>query len=224
MRPPQFLLRARLVVPVSSPPIADGAVLIAGNRIAQVGTWRDVPAPRGAEILDLGEVALLPGLLNAHCQLDYTMMAGEFVPPKVFTDWLKLITSTKAQWSYSDYAESWLNGAKMLVRTGTTTVAEIEALPDLLPEVWEATPLRVISFLEMTGITSRRPPRYILQEAIQRIETLPSSRCRAGLSPHAPYSTVPDLIRSSAETARQRKWPFTIHLAESAQEFELFAQ
>ena len=44
-------------------------------------------------------------------------------------------------WDYADYARSWLNGARMLVQTGTTTVADIEAVPDLLPEVWDATPL-----------------------------------------------------------------------------------
>ena len=53
-------------------------------------------------------------------------------PPKVFADWLKLITEAKAGWSYSDYAKSWLNGARMLVRTGTTSVADIEAVPQLL--------------------------------------------------------------------------------------------
>ena len=47
----------------------------------------------------------------------------------------------------------------MLLQTGTTTVADIEAMPDLLPEVWDATPLRVFSFLEMTGIKSRRATR-----------------------------------------------------------------
>ena len=85
---------------------------------------------------------------------------------KCFRDWLKLITETKAGWSYSDYAESWLNGARMLVRTGTTTVADIEAVPELLPKVWGATPLRVFSFLEMIGIKGHRQPRAIVQEAV----------------------------------------------------------
>ena len=39
------------------------------------------------------------------------------------------------------------------------TVADIEAVPELLPEVWQSTPLRVWSFLEMTGIRSRRQPK-----------------------------------------------------------------
>jgi cytosine/adenosine deaminase-related metal-dependent hydrolase len=219
-----MILRARVVLPVSRPPIADGAVLISRNRIAAVGRSRDLCGRGRKGVVDLGDVVLMPGLVNAHCHLDYTDMAGQFPPPKVFTDWLKLITSTKTEWSYSDYAESWLNGAKMLVRTGTTTVADIEAVPELLPEVWETTPLRVFSFLEMTGITSRRQPRAILREAVARVASLGASRCRAALSPHAPYSTVPELLRSSAAAARRRKWRLATHVAESALEFEMFAR
>ena len=100
-------------------------------------------------MVDLGDVILLPGLVNAHCHLDYTDMAGLLPPPKTFTDWLHLMISAKAQWRYAEYARSWLNGARMLLQTGTTTVADIEVVPDLLPEVWDATPLRVFSFLKL---------------------------------------------------------------------------
>ena len=176
------------------------------------------------QTVDLGEAVLMPGLVNAHCHLDYTDMAGQFPPPKVFSDWLKLITETKAGWSYSDYAQSWLNGARMLLRTGTTSVADIEAVPELLPEVWQGTPLRVFSFLEMIGIKGHRQPQAVLQEAVGRINALKGFRGRPGLSPHAPYSTVPELLRLSAEIARRRQWRLTTHVAESAMEFEMFAR
>jgi aminodeoxyfutalosine deaminase len=218
----QLLLRARTVAPISRAPINDGAVLVSGQRIAAVGRWRDLSASFSAESLDLGEMVLLPGLVNAHCHLDYTHMAGQFPPPKRFTDWIKVITTTKGEWAFSEFAASWLDGAKMLLRTGTTTVGDIENVPELLPDVWEATPLRLVSFLEMTGIRSRRDPKVILQEAARRIDALPAGRCRAGLSPHAPYSTRPELVRLGADMARRRKWPMAIHLAESAQEFEMF--
>ena len=187
---PQLILRARVVLPVCRPPIDHGAVCISGNHIISVGRWRDLSPPARAQVVDLGETILLPGFINAHCHLDYTDMAGQFRPPKSFTDWIKLITTSKAGWSYADYAQSWLRGAQMLLRTGTTTVADIEAVPELLPEVWNATPLRVFSFLEMTGIKSRRQPRAIVQEAVDKITSLPAARGRIGLSPHAPYSTV----------------------------------
>src|SRR2546426_2350167 len=156
---PRLILRARLVLPISRPPVRDGAVVVGGDKIIAVGAWRETSGNFAGQVTDLGEVVLMPGLVNAHCHLDYTNMAGQFSPPKVFTDWIKLITSAKAEWGYSDFAESWLNGAGMLVRTGTTTVADIETLPLLLPQVWEATPLRVFSFLELTGVKSRHQPR-----------------------------------------------------------------
>ena len=151
-----MILRARTVLPVSDrqlttarsgfPPIASAP----SRRGRSCGRTAD------EKILDLGEVILLPGLVNAHCHLDYTDMAGQLPPPKKFTDWIASITAAKTAWSYSDYARSWLRGAHMLLKSGTTTVADIEAMPDLLPEVWDATPLRVFSFFEMTGIRARR--------------------------------------------------------------------
>ena len=222
-----MILRARMVLPVSRPPVENGAVAISGNRIAAVGLWKNFTRHASRmthqDIFDLGEVILLPGLVNAHCHLDYTDMAGELLPPKSFTDWIKLITEAKGGWTYSDFAQSWLNGARMLLRNGTTTVADFENVPELLPEVWNATPLRVFSFLEMTGVKSRRDPRAILDAAVEKIGSLgKSSRNAAGLGPHAPYSTVPELLRLTAETARQRGWLLATHVAESVEESEMF--
>jgi aminodeoxyfutalosine deaminase len=218
------LLRARLVLPVSRPPIPDGAVLISGKRIVAVGRWRELSNKSERSALDLGDAVLMPGLVNAHCHLDYTDMAGQLPPAKVFSDWLKLMTAAKGSWSDSDFAQSWLHGAQMLVRTGTTTVADIEAVPQLLPKVWNATPLRVFSFLEMISVKADRSPGRVLQEAMDRLASLPLARCRAGLSPHAPYTAVPELLRLTARTARRRRWRLTTHVAESALEYEMFAR
>jgi aminodeoxyfutalosine deaminase len=219
-----MILRARIVLPVSRPPVENGAVQIAGNRVVRVGRWSEfAPGERG-EVLDLGNCILLPGLINAHCHLDYTNMAGLVPPQKSFTDWIRFMLAAKAEWNYTEFAESWLHGARTLLRTGTTTVADHEAVPELLPDVWTATPLRVISFLEMTGVKTRRRPDAILREAAERVQSLNHSRCRAGLAPHAPYSTVPELVRLSAAAARERRWPLSIHVSESAQEFETFTE
>jgi cytosine/adenosine deaminase-related metal-dependent hydrolase len=217
-----MILRARVVVPVSQPPIENGAVVILSNRIRAVGSWRDLRLCAAGEVVDLGDVMLLPGLVNAHCHLDYTGMAGLLPPPKTFTDWIHLMIEVKAQWEFPDYQRSWLKGACMLLQTGTTTVADIEAVPDLLPEIWNKTPLRVFSFLEMTGIRARREPHAVLREAVEKIKSLAHARCRASLSPHAPYSTLPELLRLSAREARKRRWRLCTHVAESAQEYEMF--
>ena len=217
-----MILRAKIILPVTAPPIEDGAVFIAGNKIQSVAPWKELRPHLRGKVRDLGEVILLPGLVNAHCHLDYTDLAGEISPPKTFTDWIAAMIAHKSGWSYSDYARSWLRGAHQLLKTGTTTVADIEVMPDLLPEVWDATPLRIFSFLEMTGIKSRRAPKDVLREAVETIASLRHPRNRAALSPHAPYSTLPELLRLTARISRKRKWRVSIHVAESVQEFEMF--
>jgi len=218
-----MILRARTVLPITAPSIQNGAVVVSGQQISAVGPWPEIKSKfSGEEIIDLGETVLLPGLVNAHCHLDYTDMAGLWPPPKRFTDWIPQMLAAKAEWSYTDYARSWLDGAKMLLQSGTTTVGDIEAAPELLPDVWEATPLRIISFLEMTGVRSKREPQKILADAFKTMNSLSHSRCSVALSPHAPYSTSAELLRLCGEAAREDNLRLAIHVAESEQEFEMF--
>jgi cytosine/adenosine deaminase-related metal-dependent hydrolase len=216
------IIRARTVLCPTRPPIEDGAVLVTGNQIRAIGPWRELRTIPSRSVVDLNEVILLPGLINAHCHLDYSDMAGQLPPPKTFLDWIPQIMAAKSNWSFSNYAQSWLNGAHMLLQSGTTTVADIEAMPDLLPEVWEATPLRVFSFLEMIGPRANREPAEILRDAVDKIDSLAHARNRIGLSPHAPYSTRSELLRLTARLARKRRWRVCTHVAESEQEFEMF--
>jgi aminodeoxyfutalosine deaminase len=217
-----MLLRARTVLPISSPPIDDGAVLVRGERIASVGPFSELRQSQVGEVIDLGEAILLPGLINAHCHLDYTDMAGQLPVPRNFSDWIKAIVALKAEWSYTEFARSWLNGADMLLRSGTTTVVDIESVPELLPDVTKSTPLRVISCLELLAVRTKRSPRQLVDAAVQKLGSLSSES--AGLSPHAPYSTSPELLRAAASAARERGWLLTTHVAESADEFQMYLE
>lgn len=221
-RPRSVTLRAGAVLPICSPLIRDAAVRIARNRIVEVCPWRALPLHRRKGAVELGHLLLLPGFVNAHCHLDYTHMAGQFPPPEIFTDWLKLIVSTKQSWSVEDYAQSWRAGADMLLRSGTTTVADIEAVPQLLPRMWSRTPLRVVSFLEMIGISKARPAGMVIRETIEQIDRLRPDAFGLGLSPHSPYSTSPELLRLSAQAARRGRLILTTHAAESQLEALMF--
>jgi cytosine/adenosine deaminase-related metal-dependent hydrolase len=223
-RPPaDAILRARILLPVHRPPIENGAVCIVGGHVVAAGKWSSIRRTGSGPVLDLGERILLPGLVNAHCHLDYTHMAAQFPPQRSFCDWIKLITTEKGSWRMDDFARSWDAGAGMLVRNGVTTVVDVESVPQLLPEAWNRTPLRVFSLLEMTGIRSRRDPRGILFEALARMRALSRhERCRVGLAPHAPYSTLPQLLQLSAAAARKRRCLITAHISESQAEFDMF--
>ncbi len=217
-----MILRARLVLPMTGPVIEDGALVTSDERIVTVARWADVQPHVSQKADDLGDVVLLPGLIDAHCHLDYTNMAGRISPPRSFADWIKTIVALKAEWSYTEFAESWLRGAEMLLRSGTTTVADVEAVPELLPEMWQSTPLRVISFRELINLKPRPTPEELVRQAASQWAVLPDSGRRLGLSPHAPYTTSAELLGVAAHEARRRKWLLTTHVAESEQEFEMF--
>lgn len=219
-----MLLRARIVLPISSPPIENGVVRIEGSRIQTLGRWGEIFSMSGEQVIDLGESILLPGLINAHCHLDYTDMAGQIRPQKDFPNWIKAILALKSAWSYSDFARSWANGAKMLLRSGITTVLDVEAVPELLPDVWSVTPIRVISFREIISLRKTQESEFKLAQAAAQWAALDGEREPriVGLSPHAPYTTHADLLRWAAHEAERRNWLLTTHVAESQEEFDMF--
>ena len=217
-----ILLRARFVLPICSAPIEDGAVVVAKGRVAAVGGWADLKRQFTGEWSDLGDSILLPGLINAHCHLDYTDMAGLLPPPRSFSNWIKSIVALKAEWSYTEFAQSWLHGAEMLLASGTTTVVDIEAVPELLSEVLGATPLRVIPCLELIALKPETDPAVLVKRSAKQLRALRLKQC--GLSPHAPYTTSRALLRAAAQTARENHWLLTTHVAESIEEHEMFVR
>ena len=59
------IISARWIVPIATPPVAGGWVQIDGGRVEAVGAGRPL-----AGAIDLEDVAVLPGLVNAHTHLD----------------------------------------------------------------------------------------------------------------------------------------------------------
>ena len=99
-----MIVRARVVVTMDGPPIENGAVVISGNRIVDVGTFPEISARHSRqELVDLGEQALLPGLINAHCHLDYTSLRGAIPQQASFADWIRAINAKRQSLAPEDY-------------------------------------------------------------------------------------------------------------------------
>ena len=119
------------VVTMDGPPIENGAVAVSGNRIVDVGRFDDIKTRNAGNTLDLGEQALLPGLINAHCHLDYTCLRGKIPPQKSFTEWIRAINAEKATLSPKDYIASINEGFAEAKRFGTTTIANLTVFPGI---------------------------------------------------------------------------------------------
>ncbi len=88
-----FSLKARVVFPVDRPPIERGVVTVAGEQIVAVGT----KAEEGNAI-DLGSVALLPGLVNAHTHLEFSYLRQPFGKPGMpLPDWIRLVIAERGR-------------------------------------------------------------------------------------------------------------------------------
>ena len=212
-----------MVVPVGSPPMENGAVVVHGSRIHSVSRWKDLKSEHRRQVVDLGESILLPGFVNCHCHLDYTAMSGQIPPPRRFVDWLQNIVGIRSAWSRAQFAESWIAGARMLEQSGVTSVLNIESVPELLPEVWPATALRLCSCLELINARSPQAAKSLVRAAVQKsreFESRHTNRC--GLSPHALYTATDELLLSARDAARSQSRLLTTHVAESAEEDAMY--
>src|SRR5271156_6527634 len=101
-----MLYLADIVLPICSSPIQRGAVRVEGSQISAVGVASEVLPLPGEAVTDLGACTLLPGLINAHCHLDYTRFKGTIAPKQSFTEWIKNINALRRSFGTQDYLES----------------------------------------------------------------------------------------------------------------------
>ncbi len=216
------IYRAKTVVTMDGPPIDNGAVAVAGERIAAVGRFEEVRA-HGGVVTDLGEMALLPGLINAHCHLDFTSLRGAIAPQRSFSDWILQINGLRQNLSDEDYLESIARGFDEAKRWGTTTIANVESLPALLSRM-PPPPLRTWWFAELIDVRPRLLAEEIVANSLASFRDKQDWRGGFGLSPHAPYTASPKLTHLAASAANQNDLLLTMHLAESEEEMEMFRE
>ncbi len=217
-----MLLRARTLVTMDGPPLDDGAVRIEGSQIAATGRFADL---RGGseEVLDLGEVALLPGLINAHCHLDYTILRGCISRPKSFTAWVQRINALKRSLHPEDYLDSITRGFADCIKWGTTTVCSIESFPELMPRL-PVPPIRTWWFYEMIDIRHRLTTEDVVSGALMFFQHRGGTLANFGLSPHAPFTASVPLYRLANDCAQSFAMVLTTHVAESREEFDMFTE
>ncbi len=215
-----MILRAKYVLPMSHPPIEDGAVAVDGDTIVGVGSSKDVGKAHTGEVRDLGEVVLLPGLINAHCHLDYTGMRGEVEWRGSFVEWVLQLVALKQLRSDKEYLADIRSGLDMLARSGTTSVVNIAAFPALIDQVGPTT-LRVWWCLELIDFNRDKPAKEIAQEALEFLAAHPDGVGGFGLSPHASYTVSAELYELAARYARARNIVLTTHVSESQEEDDM---
>jgi len=225
MRRDTLTLQARYVFPVENPPIEDGVVCIQQGRIGWVGPASDRPGD-----LDLGNVAIVPGFVNAHTHLELASLDSQITkgnPERASRTgsedevaWLRRVVDQRRKGSDQTLKESVGRNLKASIEAGTTLLADTTTA-GLSWEQVAAASFRAVVFTELIGLkrhrgleTSDAAWNWL---ATIRPETQVAACARPGLSPHAPYSTSEWLYHKAAGS----RLPLSTHLAEMPEELRL---
>lgn len=212
------ILKARWVFPVEGPSLERAVVEVEGSRIAAVYAGDH---PRA---IDLGNTALIPGLVNAHTHLEFSHLACPLGPAAPFTDWIRSVMKSRFAGSVP-VEQSILQGIKESLAAGTTCLGEIATSEKSLQLLGQTQPApRAVVFRECLGFSAERIAEQA-QIAAEYFETLAAHAAdfslHLGLSPHAPYSVHPDLYLNLINQARNQGAPVAVHLAETQDELKL---
>jgi cytosine/adenosine deaminase-related metal-dependent hydrolase len=202
--------RAAWVLPITRPPIAGAVVSIERDLIASVGEHT------GGDVEDLGRVAILPGLVNAHTHLELSWMRGQIARGSSMPAWAGRLLSLRRSVSHEPpepigeaIVEARASGT-CLVGDVTNTFASYEPLMD--------SELSAALFRELFGFSAADPEAVVAAALEQIADLTPIAWLRPSIVPHAPYSVSPALLQAIARRNGGR--PLSIHLGESAQEIE----
>ncbi len=214
---------ARYILPVSEPPLEDGALLVRGDTIMEVGKKSELTKKfPSAGVIDLGFTAILPGLINSHVHLELTNLGPRRTVSRIsFPFWLLgLVVGTRIR-TERYFKDSIRKGLQLLKENGTTTAGHIATFIRNPAQLFTEAGIRGVIFLEVIGLKKRDAEGITatLRNEITQIEK--SELITPAISPHAAYSVSEDLFRKISEISRAEKFPLSIHVAESTDEVKL---
>lgn len=202
-----------------------GALAVEGRFVADAGPGAEVLARHpGAEVEDLGDAVILPGLVDAHTHVPMSALRG-LGDDKPLMAWLEEdIFPREAKWTPEGIRAASLASFRELLSTGTTSFYDMYMLSENVFEAADEAGIR--------GVVGESFTRFFPQlggatedELFARIRRNAAAwrghpRLRGAVTPHAVYTTDPGLLRRSRALAGELGWLFGMHMSETRGETE----
>lgn len=218
--------------------IKNGGLFVRDNVIEQVGPTSELPATADT-VLDLKDHVVLPGLINTHHHL-YQSLTRVLAQDNDLFVWLKTLYPIWANMTDEAIYVSTITGLAELALAGCTTSSDhLYIFPNdcTLDSQIRAAGEIGVRFHAARGSMSLGeskgglPPdrvtedeKFILKDSQRLIEQYNDqsrhAMMRVVLAPCSPFSVTPDLMRESANMARQYGVRLHTHLAETLEEEE----
>lgn len=207
-----MIYSAAWLLTMDGPPISSGQMLVRGDQIEAVGTELRAMHPT-EPFRDLGDAFLMPGFVNAHSHLDYTVLKGA-ADARPFAEWLPALAAFVLGASREQFRWSAMLGAAEMIRSGTTCVGDSTPRGESAAVVSEVG-LRGVVYRETFDHADRMEQ---LGDCIADLQETVSDIVRVGVSPHSMYAQGPEVVSFCAGLAAEHKLPVMIHLSEMQSE------
>jgi cytosine/adenosine deaminase-related metal-dependent hydrolase len=227
----RLTLAARWIVPVDGPPVENGRLVIEGGCLAAIERSAGGGGGRGHVDIDYGDAAILPGLVNAHTHLELSAFRGRLGYPGSFTGWLRGVVSLQTGENSPRIMDEAMGlGLEESLAAGVTMLADI-GCGERAVKGWSGTRSGIAGFFEAIGMGPRRDDSHprSLARALAACEAgrgcgMQERIFVTGISPHAPYSTAPEVYAAALGYCRRHGLPICTHLAETPEEGEFLAR
>jgi len=213
------ILTASWVLPVTSPPLRGGRVAVEGGRVVWIGRRGDPGEPQG-RLRDLGPGVLLPGLVNAHCHLELSHLAGLLPGSAGFVPWVESVVASRGRFADEDVRCATASAIRFLEERGTVAVGDVSAALGHL-DLLSVSRLSAVVYLELLAWDPTKAEAVLAFAEQRRAEVAASLRpgLEVRLAAHAPHSVSPALFGLLVA----RGGPAALHLAESPDETAFLA-
>ncbi len=212
------IVRAGYILTPSFEAIEDVSLLVDQGKILAVGSFEELCSQYLlANVFDLPDAILIPGLINAHTHFDLSSLRGQVAYNGDFIDWVRRLSALRQEQD-SDLQSVIEDACQESVRSGTTTVGDI-SFQNLSSAVLAGQTIRKTCYAEVFGMPADLTlPKDYLAECISTLNN--SELMRWGISPHAPYSVNQSLYEYCSELAVEYDLPLMTHLSETQDEIE----
>jgi 5-methylthioadenosine/S-adenosylhomocysteine deaminase len=201
----------------------DGAVAIAGGKIAAVGPKDEIAANYEAdETISCKGQYVLPGLINAHTHVPMTLLRGLADDLRLDVWLMGYIMPTEREFVSPEFCRL---GTKLacaeMIRGGVTSFADMYYFEDDVAEVTAEIGLRGV--LGQTILKFPAPDAESYEDSLEYAREYVAKWHKHPLitpavAPHAPYSSTKEMLKQCAQLAMEYDVPVIIHLSEAQNE------
>lgn len=202
-----------------------GAVAVSGDSIVAVGLEDDIKKEySGEETFDCKGKVLMPGLINAHTHVPMTLLRGLADDLRLDVWLMGYVMPVEREFVSPEFVQLGTSLAcAEQIRSGVTTFNDMYYFEEDVAKATARAGMRAVCGQTVMKFPAPDAGSFedslaMAREFIQRWKDHPL--IVPAIAPHAPYTCTAEILRATAELAKEFDVPLHTHLSETAFEVE----